>query len=441
MGTCNSTNNKQKQKTGNEPQEPVTSKSVPPTQPQPEEPKPEPVEIIKKLRIVVKQLGQVLLESEFEETTTLQDVYNKLTLQPNWDYDVYDDKAEKVLNDKLSSPLKDIFPDQNQDIPIELSVKYSGLSVPGNCRAAYAEKNKLIGTLILDNPERVGAVVYDTSTSKVASYYYSLEESAELKDFGSFSAFCNACDKIYLSGGEIQTGPNSTEKLSAFYEIDLNTLSKSSLSCTKLPDLIEARTWHSMIFVPDQYIFIVGGIGTKSVEVYDIVKGQVEKDSELNEARSECTLCLINDSYLYAFCGFLLHQTYITSIERCYLRKSKRTWETVNYTLDNNITFNPSFFAVAYFKNDIILLGGNENSEERNKNYIYQTGEKDTLVEYGYRVGYTSVYREKFFIPINQQNSVLLPLVSSDIEVFLFNEDEGKITKTQFKEEKNEVEN
>ena len=51
MSTCNSTNNKQKQKTGNEPQEPVTSKSVPPTQPQPEEPKPEPVAIIKKLRI------------------------------------------------------------------------------------------------------------------------------------------------------------------------------------------------------------------------------------------------------------------------------------------------------------------------------------------------------------------------------------------------------
>ena len=34
---------------------------------------------------------------------------------------------------------------------------------------------------------------------------------------------------------------------------------------------------------------------------------EINKESELNDYRNECTLCLINNIYLYAFYGFLLH--------------------------------------------------------------------------------------------------------------------------------------
>ena len=40
-----------------------------------------------------------------------------------------------------------------------------------------------------------------------------------------------------------------------------------------------------MIFVPNKYIFIVGGIYTKSVERYDIEKNETKIDSELKEKR------------------------------------------------------------------------------------------------------------------------------------------------------------
>lgn len=438
MGACNSTSNtKSKSEQHKTATEPDKSKAVP-AQRQPE-PQPK-VEEKKKISLLIKQDGDTLLEGEFEETTQIKEIYSKLNLKSLWDYDIIDYKTEENLTEKIqnATALKDVFPNHKAEEKIELTVKYSGLSIPDNAREAYAEKNKLIGTLILDNPEKFGVVVFDTSSSKATTNYYTLEDGDELKQFGPFSAFCNAFDKIYVSGGEIQKD-NNTEPISTFMEIDLMTLSKSSVTNRKLPDLKEPRTWHSMIYVPDQYIFIVGGTGTKSVEVYDIIKGTIEKDSELNESRSECTLCLINNTYLYAFCGFLLHQTYLTSIERCNLRRAKRTWETVNYTLENNITFNPSFFAVSYYKNDIILLGGNENVEERNKNYVYKLGEeKDTIEENNTEIVYTSVFREKFFIPINSNVSVLLPLVSSDVEVFFFNDEEGKVTKTIFKEENEE---
>ena len=439
MGACNSTSNtKSKSETHKTSTEPAKSKATPSvTQRQPE-PQPK-IEEKKKLSLLIKQDGDTLIDGEFEETTQLKEIYAKLNLKALWDYDIIDYKTEENLTEKIknATSLNDVFPNHKVEEKIELSVKYSGLSIPENAKEAYAEKNKLIGTLILDNPEKFGVVVFDTSSSKATTNYYTLEDTDELKQFGPFSAFCNAFDKIYVSGGEIQKD-NNTEPISQFMEIDLTTLSKSSVTNRKLPDLKEARTWHSMIYVPDQYIFIVGGTGTKSVEVYDIIKGTIEKDSELNQSRSECTLCLMNNTYLYAFCGFLLHQTYLTSIERCNLRRSVRTWETVNYTLENNITFNPSFFAVSYYKNDIILLGGNENAEERNKNYLYKVGEKDSIEEYNYDVEYTSVFREKFFIPINSNVSVLLPLVSSDVEVFFFNEEDGKVTKTMFKEESEE---
>ena len=438
MGACNSTSNtKSKSETHKTSTEPAKSKATPPQR----QPEPQPkIEEKKLLSLLIKQDGDTLIDGQFEETTQIKDIYAKLNLKSLWDYDIIDYKTEENLTEKIknATTLKDVFPNQKSEEKIELSVKYSGLSIPENAKEAYAEKNKLIGTLILDNPEKFGVVVFDTSSSKATTNYYTLEDTDELKQFGPFSAFCNAFDKIYVSGGEIQKD-NNTEPISQFMEIDLTTLSKSSVTNRKLPELKEARTWHSMIYVPDQYIFIVGGTGTKSVEVYDIIKGTIEKDSELNEPRSECTLCLINNTYLYAFCGFLLHQTYLTSIERCNLRRAKRTWETVNYTLENNITFNPSFFAVSYYKNDIILLGGNENAEERNKNYLYKIGEeKDTVEEYNYDAEYTSVFREKFFIPINSNVSALLPLVSSDVEVFFFNEEDGKVTKTMFKEESEE---
>ena len=106
-----------------------------------------------------------------------------------------------------------------------------------------------------------------------------------------------------------------------FFYIDLTNLNENKIEIKELPNLNESRTWHSMIYIPDKYIFIVGGSNTKSVEIYNMESNTIKKDSELMEFRSECTLCLVNNSHLYAFCGFLIHQEFVTTIERCNLLK------------------------------------------------------------------------------------------------------------------------
>ena len=62
-----------------------------------------------------------------------------------------------------------------------------------------------------------------------------------------------------------------------------------------------------MIFISKKYVFIVSGTNNKSVELFDLEKNEIKIDSYLNEAPSECSLTLVNNLYLYVFCGFLLH--------------------------------------------------------------------------------------------------------------------------------------
>ena len=327
--------------------------------------------------------------------------------------------------------LKDIFSDSN----VNLKIKYSGLDIPENIKHLYAQDNKLIGSLILDNLEYIGIFILDLSSERNLKYNYPKDKFPELSKFSLFSGICNAKNNLYISGGEKETDSTNTEILQDFYMIDLSKVDEGNIQMRQLPNLLEPRTWHSMIYIPNKYIFIVGGNDNKNVELYNMENNTIQKDSELNEARSECTLCMVNDYYLYAFCGFLLHQTFVNTIERCNLRRQKRKWEIVNYTLGNNIKFNPSFFGVGYLKDKILLLGANENSEEKNKNYILTCGDnlkEDYIEEFVLNGEYINVYREKLYIPINDKTSVNIPLISNDPQVFYLDNEEGKINKKEF---------
>ena len=52
----------------------------------------------------------------------------------------------------------------------------------------------------------------------------------------------------------------------------------------------------------------------------------------------------------------------------------------VNFDINENIKFIPSFFCVSYYKSDeIILVGGNDSNEEENKSYIIKIGKKEKI--------------------------------------------------------------
>ena len=194
-----------------------------------------------------------------------------------------------------------------------------------------------------------------------------------------------------------------------------------------------------MIFVPNKYIFIVGGSNTKSVELYDIDEKKLTKDSELNEIRCESTLCLVNNTYLYAFFGFVLHQEYNKNIERCNLLKKNRKWEYVNYQVKEGINLKLSFFGITYLnENELLLIGGNDNDNDEKRNDYHYTvaqneDEKDIITEYDNDIKENSVvFREKLFHPIADNKAINIhTIIGDNIKIFIFESGKINILKNQ----------
>ena len=352
-------------------------------------------------------------------------IFEILGINKKSDYDVQLTSGQ-LLNDKPELTLYEVllpyFPNGFKN-NIDINLFYKGLDIPDDIKQAYINKNSIIGSAIFDNLDCFTIITYERETESIKPYFYNLKNNDSFSKFNSFTAYCNANGVIYISGGESEQSEDfekSVVKYKDFFCIDLKKLKENekNFKFQELQNLLEPRTWHSMIFVPNKYIFIVGG-PTKSVEIYDIELNYLFKDSELNEIRNECTLCMVNNTYLYAFCGFLLHRTFNNTIEKCNLRRSVRKWEYVNYNLIGNIKFNPSFFAVSYFQNSqILLIGGNDSTEEKNKDYLIKIGNDenffDEISEFNVNQEKIGVFRDKLFTPIDNNIAINIPLIYGD---------------------------
>ena len=385
-------------------------------------------------------------EDSIDSRAKLSELIDVLNLRKNADFEIIFENNMKIgyekINEEFNEIIKGIF---NNNIPeiIKMDYIYRGLDIPENMNDlidAYIESNKIIGSVILDNQDLFCIITYEKDNKLIKPYYYKRKDNEELIKFNSFTAFCNGKGKLYFSGGENEQtyDPDTTiVKYNDFFYVDLTKLNENEnkIIINELPNLNESRTWHSMIYVPNKYIFIVGGSNTKSVEIYNMETNEIKKDSELNESRSESTLCLVNNEYLYAFCGFIIHREYNTTIERCNLLRKERKWEYVNINENANFNFKPSFFGVSYFKTDeILLIGGNDNGEENHYDYIYKIGkneeEKDEIDEFKCNLNEgNSLFRDKLFMPIGDSKSANIPLmIGEDIKIYILDTNSGDIT-------------
>ena len=378
-----------------------------------------------------------------EGDSSMNQILSNMKLKKNSDYIIEFDNKLTIGADKKDEKFENILNELfNNNIPEVINMKYTqkGLDIPENVVQAYRENTKIIGSAILDNPETFGIITYENNTRELNPYYYQRSEYPELNTLNSFTAYCNAKNCLYFSGGEKEQ-PYEKEDNSLPYDeficIDLTELStnKNKLVINKLNNLINPRTWHSMIFVPNKYIFIVGGSNTKSVELYNIDEKKLTEDSELNEIRCECTLCLVNNTYLYAFYGFLLHQDYNNSIERCNLLKEERKWENINVIENCAVKFKPSFFAISYFLNDnLLLIGGNDTGEDERNDYIYKFGkeenQKDEIKDYKFELKENlNIFKDKLFMPLENNKAVNIPLIiGGEIKVIILDTENGEVT-------------
>lgn len=300
------------------------------------------------------------------------------------------------LEDKLDFKLEELMNERDETTEHVVNLVYTGLrNFPLNARE-YIEKNTNFYATINYNSENNRELVVFAKDVLSPNYIKMHKVHEDIFDqetneiINEHTTICNGLNYFYISGAGIKGLSKSFIRI----QLDDSSIVNSELPASKLiqplADMPEELEFHVMIYVPDNYIFVVGGnsnteLASNKVYYYDIKNNCWDKHSELRNSRVDHSLCLVNDEYLYAFFGHKNNKgSDEKTIERISLKNSNgkepvRLWEQINVE-----TFDLSFFtlyAVGQYKNAIILLNVDENKEtaelednnERNLIYSLET--------------------------------------------------------------------
>ena len=215
--------------------------------------------------IIIKYMlnGKLEFEQVFKTADKISDLFDKI-LEKKSKYNEYDLIANDTINlsTKLNEKIGSVFPDTEN---AEVNMIYLGLDISEDIKSEYESSYDVLGTPLFNLGENIGVLIYHIKKNNFTS---EILQNKQLMKFSNLSSICNTKNILYISGGD--ENKNSTEKtnpINLFYSIDLLNTNKIE----ELPSLNTARCFHSMIYIPNKYIFFVGG-NTPDVELYDIKK-------------------------------------------------------------------------------------------------------------------------------------------------------------------------
>ena len=376
----------------------------------------------RRMYIVVQLPGREIEITKLYEDNSLSDIEPFIAPDTIDEFDFYNSQ-NYTLDDLIDRPFSEW---HNIYKTLRIKLIRSGLHIPNEVRKYIAKRTYLIGGLTFDKPNSFGLFIFNKMNNSTLSFEYSTNIYIQMRTVNQFSAYCNALNKLYISGGELA----NNQITDTFMSIDLNEVQQNIFVPTQLCNLRKKRYWHSMIFIPEKYIFIIGGPNELDVELYDIDKNVCVIDSRLNTDRCEPSLILVNEKYLYTFFGFHLYESFINSIERCNINRKHRQWEMVNYKLSNTPNLAKAFFGVSYVGNNILLLSDKENQNDLKPNYLLVPGQTncDTINGEGIlNSKSTRLFGEKFFIPFTEEESINLAFKSGEPKIFIVNNINGAI--------------
>ena len=330
-----------------------------------------------------------------------------------------EEKIEKV---------KEIFEEENNmEFPEQyiMNLKYQNRPVNINDPIkTLVSNNKIIIFDLLGKPisDPFQIYVYDKKEKRIRLINFDKEliKNSQIVNYNNESAYCNGNNHLYISGGENK----QRVILNNFWDIDLK-----NETIEKIPNLIEPKKNHSMIYLINKIIFIVGG-NNKKTFYYDIEKKEINNWANLNIERTEPALIQFND-YLYCFENFKRGDNEIT-FEKTNLKENPK-WEIIKPICDEN--FNQKFFGVSKLDNEnIIFFGG----------YIYKENKNDKLMNFKYNITNNTISKSEIpFIEMNlsEKNSYKIDIKKDLIipeyrkeepEIIILNKKTNKINKIPF---------
>ena len=330
-------------------------------------------------------------------------------------------KNKETLN--LNDPVKTLLPKKSPTITLDYDYEQKGIDLPN----VISNSPDLIGKPFY-NPFEVEVFNKNNGNLKRLNLNLNDVKNTEIENYNAYSAYCNGNNHLYISGGQ-------NEKkviLGQFWDIDLE---KETIE--KFPQGIEPKKNHSMIFIPDKYVFIVGG-NNKKTFYYDIENKEIVNWANLNQERIEPALVIARND-LYCFDNLNINSNKTLTFEKTNLINSPK-WDLITPKIDPSNpdnSFNQKFFGAVKVDNDtIIFLGGDMNeSKYSDTNYFYKIPD-ETI--YKSEVPFIQKnLSEKNFVDIDNKNKLVLPNYNKNCpEIFLFNKEKYNLHSIIFQIEK-----
>ena len=340
---------------------------------------------------------------ETEKNTVLLEIEIGLQIQ-NLNTSNYKKSIEK-LNNNLSSSNNNL----NQNLLLKNdNIQFNNKNNNNNI------KNILSPTL---NPFKI--INYSPKESKINLYNFDpkIINEYKLNDFNQSSACVNTPNNLYLSGGI-----NSNKvPIKNFWTIDNNKLN------VNLKELPLPKSNHSMIYIPNNYIFFVGG-NNKFTFYYNIKNNTFSKWADLNEIQLRPAL-YFDEETNELFCmsnykdNFFIEKTNLTNFPE---------WEKIEVNLKDKPTFRNNFIIKKINQDKYLLIGNN--------NYIYDNELKE-IREYNNDISPNKTgmqFLDKNLYKLNNYLDVSIPKNFNDEKEIIIVNKKGDVKKVDFEQIENE---
>ena len=265
---------------------------------------------------------------------------------------------------------------------------------------------------------------------KTLCYNNDLKDKMKINKFNISSAYCNGCNHLYISGGD-----NCLKK---FWDINLKN------NIINEPIKIPPKKHHSMIFIPKDIVFIVGG-NTFDSFYYNLKDKKLINWGKLNIIRIEPALHVVQNK-LYCIDSINSNSTINNyTLEVTDLTSNSGKWKLLKPKLSHNLnnkSFNQQLFGVDKDNNNnILFLGGTLGGQEKNidKNYMnFMYNIKDNTIDLSQLKYKKFNLKEKAFCPFNSTyDYILTDFQRSSPQIVFYNKKKGKIDVINFSPDNN----
>ena len=297
-------------------------------------------------------------------------------------------------------------------IYVKINKKFN---IPDNIEQYIINNTELIGKPAIN---QLKYYVYNKTSKELKAIHLSKKQIEEINIdfFSNKTSYCNAENNLFIYEGN-DTYIKINNNIEA-YNKNNNMNNKSKFICINLKnkevqlisDTFPQRILHSMIFIPEKYIFIIGGKKTQEVLIYTI-----KKDNKIYEVYPnllpyellEPSLITIDNKYLYAFenstfCMHILRTDFI----------SVSAFEEIEVKNLFNIQIDQKFFGLVKQKNNILLLGGqmiySPKQDLNSSKNIFEFNYNLNKIKQTQKIHINLDIFEKTFIPIGSDEYIQL---------------------------------